>query len=112
MKMFEGLFQPMHLIVILIIAMVIFGPGKIPELGSALGKAIRDFKKAMNEVNENANNTTVDITPKGMQLIQPLPMDHPIFETNSMTGTTQPGNLPINIQKTEDKEVESTAPAL
>lgn len=45
--MFEGLLQPMHLIVILVIVLIIFGPGKLPELGSSLGKAIRGFKKAM-----------------------------------------------------------------
>jgi sec-independent protein translocase protein TatA len=47
--MFEGLFQPMHLIVILVIVLVIFGPGKLPEVGGAIGKAIRGFKQAMNE---------------------------------------------------------------
>jgi sec-independent protein translocase protein TatA len=47
--MFEGLFQPMHLIVILVIVLVIFGPGKLPEVGGAIGKAIRGFKNAMNE---------------------------------------------------------------
>ncbi len=47
--MFEGLFQPTHLLMILIIALVIFGPGKLGDMGSALGKSIRDFKKAMNE---------------------------------------------------------------
>jgi sec-independent protein translocase protein TatA len=35
-----------ELIVILVIALVIFGPGKLPEIGSALGKGIRDFKKS------------------------------------------------------------------
>jgi sec-independent protein translocase protein TatA len=45
--MFEGLLQPMHLIIILVIALVIFGPGKLPELGKGLGKSIREFKKAM-----------------------------------------------------------------
>ena len=34
-----------ELIVILVIALVLFGPGKLPEIGSALGKGIRDFKK-------------------------------------------------------------------
>lgn len=47
--MFEGLFQPMHLLVILLIVLIIFGPGKLPELGGSLGKAIRGFKKAMEE---------------------------------------------------------------
>jgi sec-independent protein translocase protein TatA len=39
----------MHLIVILVIVLVIFGPGKLPEVGGAIGKAIRGFKQAMNE---------------------------------------------------------------
>ncbi len=47
--MFEGLFQPMHLLLILIIALVIFGPGKLPDIGKGLGEAIRGFKKALNE---------------------------------------------------------------
>ena len=44
-----GLFEPIHLVVILVIALVIFGPGKIGDLGATLGRSIRDFKKAMNE---------------------------------------------------------------
>lgn len=36
-----------ELIVILIVALVIFGPGKLPEIGGALGKGIRDFKKSL-----------------------------------------------------------------
>ena len=47
--MFEGLFQPMHLIIILVIVVVIFGPGKLGDLGSSLGKAIKGFQKAMRE---------------------------------------------------------------
>jgi len=47
--MFEGLFQPLHLLVILVIVMVVFGPGKLPQLGEGLGKGIRDFKKALAE---------------------------------------------------------------
>jgi len=44
--------QPMHLILILLIVLVIFGPGKLPELGAGLGKSIREFKKAMKEGQE------------------------------------------------------------
>jgi sec-independent protein translocase protein TatA len=42
-----------ELIVILIIALVVFGPGKLPEIGSALGKGIRDFKKSMDGAEED-----------------------------------------------------------
>jgi sec-independent protein translocase protein TatA len=38
-----------ELIVILVIIMVLFGAGKLPEIGSGLGKAIKNFKKASNE---------------------------------------------------------------
>lgn len=47
--MFEGAFQPMHWLVILVIVLIIFGPGKLPEIGNSIGKAIRGFKKSMNE---------------------------------------------------------------
>ncbi|MCX5823669.1 MAG: twin-arginine translocase TatA/TatE family subunit [Deltaproteobacteria bacterium] len=50
--MFEGLLQPTHLIVILVIVLIIKGPGKLPEVGSMIGKAIMGFKKAMAEPEE------------------------------------------------------------
>lgn len=47
--MFEGLFQPMHLILILLIVLIIFGPSKLPQLGEGLGRSIREFKKALSD---------------------------------------------------------------
>jgi sec-independent protein translocase protein TatA len=44
----------MHLIVILAIVMVVFGPGKLPEIGAGLGKAIGNFKKGLNEGEQQA----------------------------------------------------------
>ncbi|MDA8105501.1 MAG: twin-arginine translocase TatA/TatE family subunit [Nitrospiraceae bacterium] len=58
--MFEGLFQPLHLIVILAIVLVIFGPGKLPEIGAGLGKSIREFKKALSE---DGKNNTIEYGP-------------------------------------------------
>jgi sec-independent protein translocase protein TatA len=45
--MLEGLFQPMHLLVIFGLALLVFGPKKLPELGKGLGESIRGFKSAM-----------------------------------------------------------------
>ena len=45
--MFEGLFQPMHMLVIFGLALLVFGPKKLPELGKGLGESIRGFKSAM-----------------------------------------------------------------
>lgn len=47
--MFEGLFQPMHLLVILFVLLLLFGPKKLPEIGKGLGEGIRGFKEAMRE---------------------------------------------------------------
>jgi sec-independent protein translocase protein TatA len=47
-----------ELLIILVIIIIIFGVGKLPEIGSALGKGIKNFKKSMNENNEISNQTT------------------------------------------------------
>jgi twin arginine-targeting protein translocase, TatA/E family len=44
-----------ELLIILVIVLIIFGAGKLPEIGSALGKGIKNFKKTMNDNNEIAN---------------------------------------------------------
>jgi sec-independent protein translocase protein TatA len=45
--MIEGLFQPMHLLLIAGIAFLVLGPKKLPELGKGLGEGLRGFKEAM-----------------------------------------------------------------
>lgn len=47
-----------ELLVILVIVLIIFGAGKLPRVGSALGKTVRNFKESMRESRE------IDITPK------------------------------------------------
>lgn len=43
----EGLLSPVHLVIIMVIVLILFGPGKLPDLGKGLGKGIREFKDAM-----------------------------------------------------------------
>jgi len=47
--MFEGLFQPMHLLVIFAVALLVFGPKKLPELGKGLGEGIRALKDGIKD---------------------------------------------------------------
>jgi sec-independent protein translocase protein TatA len=47
-----------ELMVILVIALIIFGPGKLPELGSTIGKAIKGFKKAIDDPEEKSGETS------------------------------------------------------
>lgn len=55
--MFEGLFQPMHLLVLLAIALLVFGPKKLPELGKGIGQGIRSFKSAINAEDEKTSTS-------------------------------------------------------
>jgi sec-independent protein translocase protein TatA len=54
--MFEGLFQPMHLLVIFGIALLVFGPKKLPELGKGIGEGIRGFKSALAMKDQEASS--------------------------------------------------------
>jgi sec-independent protein translocase protein TatA len=46
---------PLELIIVLAIALIILGPGRLPEVGSAVGKTIREFRKAASEVQEETS---------------------------------------------------------
>lgn len=60
--MFEGLFQPMHLLVIFGIALLVFGPKKLPELGKGIGEGIRGFKFAIKGDEERASTTNTTVS--------------------------------------------------
>jgi sec-independent protein translocase protein TatA len=62
--MFEGLLQPMHLLLIAIIAIIFFGPKRLPELGKGLGEGIRGFKDAMSNGGADKNAAPKDDTKK------------------------------------------------
>lgn len=62
--MFEGLLQPMHLLVIFGVALLIFGPKKLPELGKGIGEGIRGFKSAMKVEEEKQTATSTVSTSK------------------------------------------------
>ena len=52
--MFDGILQPTHLILILVIVLIIFGPGKLPELGKSLGQSIRELRESASASSEPA----------------------------------------------------------
>jgi sec-independent protein translocase protein TatA len=57
------IFAPSHLLILLLIILVIFGPAKLGDVGGALGRAIRDFKKAMNEPEQSPQATRTASAP-------------------------------------------------
>ena len=55
--------SPLHLILILIIALLILGPGKLPDVGAALGKSIREFRKATSDIQDVVRVDTSPLAP-------------------------------------------------
>ena len=72
--MFEGLFQPMHLLVIAGIALLVFGPRKLPELGKGLGDGIRGFKSAM--AGKEEESAATDTAAANSKTEKPKPVTH------------------------------------
>ncbi len=52
--------HPVFLIILLVIVLIIFGPGRLPELGGAIGKGLREFRKASDEIREEVMRPAAD----------------------------------------------------
>jgi sec-independent protein translocase protein TatA len=79
-----GVLQPWHLIVIVVIVLVIFGPGKLPMLGKAVGDGVRDFKKAVNDDSARSASASGE-SPAGTT--RPCPSCHqPVAATARFCG--------------------------
>jgi len=65
-----------ELLVIIVIALIVFGPNKLPELAKSFGKAMREFKKATEEVKENFEEETKDLR----KLKNTLPQNYPLSD--------------------------------
>lgn len=61
MPLMNGL-QPMHLILIVAIIVIVFGPSKLPELGQSLGKGIREFKRSTEEITDIKESVTSSVS--------------------------------------------------
>ena len=64
---------PIELIVILVIALIVIGPGRLPDVGSALGKSIREFRKASTDVADATRVDTGPLPPSGTAAPAPTP---------------------------------------
>jgi sec-independent protein translocase protein TatA len=86
---------PLELVIILVIALLILGPGRLPDVGSALGKSIREFRKASSDLGDSLK---VETTPLPPQEAPPAPAPtvaattaevpaEPVASTTSSAGT-------------------------
>ncbi len=72
--MFTDILQPTHLLIILIVALVVLGPKRLPEAGRSLGRSLRDFKDALNSSHEEPPEAP-PITTTAATAPEPAPHD-------------------------------------
>jgi sec-independent protein translocase protein TatA len=89
-----GSFGWMELLLILIIVLIIFGAGKIPQLGEGLGKAIKGFKKSVNEADAVDVTPTQEQTAQTQQIPQQMGQPQPGAQTQA-----QPQAAPVDQPK-------------
>ena len=88
---------PGELILVLVIALVIFGPGKLPEIGQAVGKGIREFRRAASDVTDATRVDTTATPPAAPPVAEPAPA--PV----AAPPNTQPGAVvPPPAETTQD----------
>jgi sec-independent protein translocase protein TatA len=75
--------QPIHLILILVIALIIFGPSRLPQLGKSLGESITEFKHATKEMTDSLKEATDTKAEPSQSTVQP--------PSTSVPGTQVPG---------------------
>lgn len=78
-----------ELIIVLVIALVVFGPKRLPELGSSLGKGIREFRKATNEMQDSLKVDTTESLPTERHTYTSTEYTAPNHTTAEYTTTTQ-----------------------
>jgi len=105
-----------ELLVIIVIALIVFGPNKLPELAKAFGKAMREFKKATEEMKESFEEETRDLK----ELKSPLPSENRLTNLlEKITASTEPtgatsaiaeGSAPSDITAEASLPVDPTGP--
>jgi len=63
--------SPIHLVIVLIIALIVIGPGKLPEVGAALGKSIKEFRKAASDITDSAHTEAAPIAAATAAAVAP-----------------------------------------
>jgi sec-independent protein translocase protein TatA len=85
-------FHPLELIILLVLALLIFGPKRLPEMGSSIGKAIKEFRKGMNELtapkDEHDEETKLPASSKDMSKLASAPVDSEASSSKTTSETS------------------------
>ena len=72
-----GLFQPWHLLLILLIVLIVFGAGKLSQVGGALGQSVRDFKETVKDEDEDDETGAEPVPTKARSATAARPAEPP-----------------------------------
>jgi sec-independent protein translocase protein TatA len=67
--MLDNLFTPTHLVFVLVIALLVFGPRKLPELGKGLGEGLRGFKQGIKGEPDIAKSEAAPVKPESTPIV-------------------------------------------
>ncbi len=95
-----GLHLP-ELIIVLAVALLIFGPKKLPEMGSAIGKSIKEFRKGMNELGHPESKNSIKAPKDAIEEIS-----RPVTDTKAPKDTFEEFSQPV-VESTTVSESES-----
>ena len=99
---------PMELMVILVLALIIFGPGKLPEIAGQVGRVVRDFRRTTAELSSEFNRTLSLEIEERKATTAPAPPPPPGYET-AYTPTT---DTPVAAEPSEAPPVAASAPSM
>ena len=72
-----GLFQPWHLLLILLIVLIVFGAGKLSQVGGALGQSVKDFKETVKDEDEDDETGAEPVPTKTRSATAARPVERP-----------------------------------
>ena len=101
--MIGDVLAPTHLLLIMLVALLVFGPKRLPELGRSLGKGLRDFREAMTSYSPDALLNSDEPQPSAAPAAPPEP--------STMASATEPAVEPSTMASATEPAVEPTADA-
>src|ERR1700733_6756712 len=99
--MFGDIIQPTHLIFILVVALIVLGPKRLPEVGRSLGRGLRDFRQGMQGVEAEARSVFSDATddepvPPPTETLEAAPAgSESVAELGDRIGLAAPSVAPV-----------------
>lgn len=88
-----GALSPLHLVIVLVVALLVLGPGKLPETGAALGRAIREFRSAVDGTADAITTATAGV-PVDPSTSGPVPAQ-PVLDSQPELVPSTPEPLPV-----------------